>query len=98
MCAALAKAPSVAVLLPASNRFEMLSGHSPHTAILPSAASTVSVTEGNDQLGGILRLRQRLGDDEGDRFANIAHCALREAEKGASEHRRPVRPLALERD
>ena len=81
----------------------MLSGHSSHTAILPSAASAVSVTEGQclvidvDQLGGVLRLRQRLGDDKGDRFADIAHGALREAEKGASEHRRPVRPLALER-
>ena len=50
-----------------------------------------------DQLGGILRLRQRLGYDEGDRFADIAHRALRKAEKGASEHRRPVWPLALER-
>ena len=50
-----------------------------------------------DQLGGVLRLRQRLGNDEGDRFADIAHRALREAEKGAGEHWRPVRPLALER-
>jgi hypothetical protein len=50
-----------------------------------------------DQLGGIFRLRQRLGYDEGDLFADIAHRAPREAEKGASEHRRPVRPFALER-
>ena len=40
---------------------------------------------------------KRLGDDEGDRLADIAHRALREAEMGAGEHRRPVRPLALER-
>ena len=41
-----AKAASVAALLPVSNRFEMLSGHSSQTGIFPSAASAVSVTEG----------------------------------------------------
>ena len=51
-----------------------------------------------DQLGGILRQRQRLRDDKGDRFADIAHRPLSKAEKGASEHRRSVGPLALKRD
>ena len=50
-----------------------------------------------DQLGGVLCLRQGLGDDKGDRLADIAHAPLREAEMSAGEHRRAVRALALER-
>jgi hypothetical protein len=50
-----------------------------------------------DQLGGILGLRQALGDDEGDRLPDIAHLPDRETEMRAPEHRRAVRPLALQR-
>ena len=50
-----------------------------------------------DQLGGILCLRQGLGHDKCDRLADVAHSALREAKMSASEHRRSVRPFALER-
>ena len=81
----------------------MLSGQSGHTAIC-ALGSLGGVGDRRqffvidiDQLGGILRLRQRLGHDKSDRLTNIAHRALREAEMGASEHRRPIRPLALER-
>jgi hypothetical protein len=51
-----------------------------------------------DQLSGILRLLQCLGHDKGDWLADITHGALRQAGKGTGEHRRSVRPLALERD
>ena len=51
-----------------------------------------------DQLGGVLRLRQGVGDDQRDRLADIAHRVLRQAEMGAREHRRPIGALALERD
>ncbi len=50
-----------------------------------------------NKLGGVPGLGQRLGDDEGDGLADIAHPRLREAEMGAPEHRRAVRPLAAER-
>ncbi len=49
-----------------------------------------------DQFGGVLRLRQARGNDEGDRLADIAHPLPRETEMGAPEHRRAVRPLAAQ--
>ena len=37
-----------------------------------------------DRLGGVLRLRQRLGDDQRDRLAGMAHLADRERGRGVS--------------
>ena len=50
-----------------------------------------------DQLGGVARLRGGLGDDERDRLADIAHPPFGQPAMRPPEHRRPVRPLPLER-
>ena len=43
-----------------------------------------------DQLGRVLRLVQGLGDDEGDRIADIAHPLLRQQRLRADKGRRAV--------
>ena len=44
----------------------------------------------HDRLGGVLGLRQRLGDDDGDMVADIAHLALGQRRMRAGLHRRAV--------
>ena len=43
-----------------------------------------------DHLGRVARLGERIGDDDGDVIADIAHLALRERGVGAGAHRRAV--------
>jgi hypothetical protein len=43
-----------------------------------------------DLLGGVLRLRKSLCDDDGDLVADVAHLALRQRRMGAGLHRRPI--------
>ena len=42
------------------------------------------------RFGGVLRLLARLGDDEGDRIADMAHLALRQRRMRRLFHRQPV--------
>ena len=80
-CLALAKAASVASLLPNIRRKALLpAGLSSHTLGASGLAASSMLTTRRqrlvvdlDQLGGVARLRQRLGDDEGDAVADVAH-------------------------
>ncbi len=47
-------------------------------------------------LGGVPRLRERLGDHHRHRVADVAHSPAREPRVGPGEHRRAVGALALE--
>ena len=49
-----------------------------------------------DLLRGVLGLRERFGDHECDRIADVAHAPAREPRMRPREHRRAVRALALE--
>ena len=79
-CLALAKAASVASLLPNIRRKALLpAGLSSHTLSASGLAASSMLTTRRqrlvvdlDQLGGVARLRQRLGDDEGDAVADMA--------------------------
>ena len=48
------------------------------------------------RLGGVARLRRRLGDDAGDRLADIAHAVARQRRMRRLRHRRAVAILELE--
>ena len=93
MCAAPAKATSAAARLPASNRLEMLSGHSgPHRRLAGGRLGGIGdggqdLVVDLDQFGGVLGLSQGLGDHDGDRLADKAHPFARQPEMRAREHR-----------
>ena len=85
MRAARANAASVAALSPASTVKASLPGLSSHTAGAPGAAAASAETTARqrlvldrEQLGRVLRLVQRLRDDERDRLADITHPLLRQ--------------------
>ena len=80
-CAAFANAASVAASSPPSKSSTRLPGAPACSCGAPwASASAAVVTAGrsfvldDDRFGGVLRLRRGLGDDQRDRFADMAHA------------------------
>jgi hypothetical protein len=100
--AALAKAASAACLLPTSCVNASLPGLSGQIAGAPGAsAACAPTTTGRlvldvDQLGRILGLVERLGNDERHRLADVADALLRQQRRPAHMGGRAVALLARE--